>query len=68
MAPVGSIDGDAMTVHDAKVYNQAINDAVASYSKGIGSIRALKIKHVVVVEHIGKGTKQEVAEVGDART
>lgn len=57
-----------MTLHEAQAYNKAINDAVAAYSKGIGAIKALKIKHVVVIEHIGKGKKQEVVEVGDVRT
>ena len=54
-----------MTLQEAHAYNQAINDAVAAYDKGIGAIKALKIKRVYVVEHIGKGTKQEVVEVGD---
>ena len=52
-----------MTPAQAIAYNRAINDAVAAYSKGIGAIKALKIKQVVTVEHIGTTTKQEVTEI-----
>lgn len=53
-----------MTHAKALAYNQAINDAVAAYKNGIGAIKALRIKHVVTVEHIGTTTKQEVVEIG----
>ena len=52
-----------MTPDQAIAYNRAINDAVAAYSKGIGAIKALKIKQVVTVEHIGTTTKQEVVDI-----
>ena len=52
-----------MTHAQALAYNLAIDEAVAAYSKGIGAIKALKIKQVVVCEHIGTTTKQEVVEV-----
>lgn len=52
-----------MTRAQAIAYNQAIDEAVAAYSKGIGAIKALKIKQVVTVEHIGTTTKQEVVDI-----
>lgn len=54
-----------MTNAQAIAYNQAIADAVAAYKHGIGAIHALRIKHVVTVEHIGTTTKQEVIDVDD---
>lgn len=45
-------------------YNRAIDDALFNYHKGIGAIRALKVKQVVTVQHIGRGTKQEVTDIG----
>jgi len=52
-----------MTHAQAIAYNQAITDAVAAYQKGIGAIKALRLRHIVTVEHIGTTTKQEVVEV-----
>lgn len=57
-----------MTIAEAIAYNQAITDAVAAYLKGIGAIKALKIKQVVTVEHIGTTTKQEVVEIDTNET
>lgn len=51
-----------MNPAQAIAYNQAIDDAVKAYKHGIGAIKALKIKQIVTVEHIGT-TKQEVVEV-----
>lgn len=52
-----------MTPSQAQAYNAAIDAAVAAYHKGIGAIKALKIKQVVTVEHVGTTTKREVVEV-----
>jgi len=52
-----------MTHEQAIAYNRAIDDAAKVYSKGIGAVRALKIKQVVTVEHVGRSTKQEVKEI-----
>lgn len=52
-----------MTHDQAHSYNRAIKDAVAAYQKGIGAIKALKIKQIIVCEHIGTTTKQEVVEI-----
>lgn len=52
-----------MTEQEARAWNAGIEAAVAAYSGGIGAIKELKIKHVVVVEHIGTTTKQEVVDL-----
>lgn len=52
-----------MTPEEAKIWNSAINAAIRAYPKGIGAIRSLRVNHVVVVEHVGRSTKQEVVEI-----
>lgn len=47
-----------MTHEEAKAYNKAIDDAVNSYTKGIGAIKALRIKYVFTVDHVGTTTTQ----------
>lgn len=51
-----------MTPAQALAYNKAIDDAAKAYKQGIGAIKALKIKQIVTVEHIGT-TKQEIVEI-----
>lgn len=52
-----------MTYEQAIAYNQAIEDALRAYKQGIGAIIALKIKQVVVVEHVGTTTRQDVVDL-----
>lgn len=52
-----------MTHEQAIAYNQAIEDVLRVYKQGIGAIRALKIKQVVVVDHVGTTTRQDVVEL-----
>ena len=54
-----------MTPDQASAYNKAIDDAVMAYKGGIGAIKALKVKQVVVVDHVGTTTKQEVVDLGE---
>lgn len=56
-----------MTEHEAQIHNNAINAALAQYANGIGAIKALRVRHAVVVEHSagGHATKQEVKEVSE---
>ena len=49
-----------MTPEQAHVWNAAIDQAAKKYPQGIGAIRALRKNFVVTVDHIGRGTKQEV--------
>lgn len=53
-----------MTPAEAHIHNAAINAAIAAYRDGIGAIVALKVKHAVVVDHVGRGTNQDVVDVG----
>ena len=52
-----------MTLQEAYIHNRAVNMALDNYHKGIGSIRALLIKQVVTVDHIGTSTKQDIVDV-----
>lgn len=52
-----------MTLQEARAYNRAISDAVNAYKHGVGAIRALRLREVVTVEHVGTTTTQEVKEV-----
>jgi hypothetical protein len=52
-----------MTQAQAQAYNAAIDAAVKAYPNGIGAIMALRIKHVVTVEHIGTTTVQTVEDL-----
>lgn len=52
-----------MTEHEARVWNAAIDEAVRQYKNGVGAIKQLKIPYVVVVEHVGTTTKQDVVNL-----
>lgn len=49
-----------MTPHEAEIWNAAIKAACQRYEDGIGAIRALRIPHVVTVEHVGTTSRQDV--------
>lgn len=57
-----------MTPEQAHAWNHAIDTAVKEYKNGIGAIKALKVKHAVLVEHITPHhTKQEVFEIEETQ-
>lgn len=55
-----------MTPAEAAIHNRAIAMAVKAYPQGIGAIKAMTAKQAVIVEHIGRSTKQEIVDVADA--
>jgi len=49
-----------MTTDQAMIWNSAIDAALQAYKQGYGGIAQLKKRFVVIVEHVGTTTKQDV--------
>ena len=60
---ITKVTGKAMTLDEARAYNQAIDDAIANWRWGVSAIATLKKKQIVTVSHMGTITTQELTDV-----